>query len=35
MSFTVYTNSVGDALNPKNFSIENNNLLDRVMKWVG
>jgi hypothetical protein len=35
ISFTVYMNSVGDALNPKNFIIENNSLLDCVMKWVG
>jgi hypothetical protein len=33
--FTVYMNSVGDVLNPKNFIIENNSLLDCVMKWVG
>jgi len=33
--FTVYMNSVGDVLNPKNFIIENNSLLDCVMKSVG
>jgi hypothetical protein len=34
MSFTVYMNSVGDALKLKIFSIENNSLLDCVMKWA-
>jgi len=32
---TVYMNNVGDVLNPKIFIIENNSLLDCVMKWVG
>jgi len=34
ISFTIHMNSLGDALNPQNFSIENNNLPDRAMKWV-
>jgi hypothetical protein len=35
ISFTIYMNWVGDALNPQNFSIENNNLLDWAIKWMG